>query len=980
MSRILITALGLLWSATAAAQPAIVQQSDDLFILKDYTTNGWHYDITPVDSRGVPLPGVYQPKDAGHRSMFSFGPARPRGTPLSLRVAHVGGSESWIVRIQPYDPVLPSYDIFHFFHEEGTQAVWAIGSPKRAPSTVVILRSASRYFEDENDTIDVGVMATLDGSGLNAGVQRSLYVDRKQNVIVGWRPAPLIAKYTPSSDPTRNGTLAALLPSSMKWQSPDTAILMPMWNVTEEDHVDGSSTLFVSEYGDQREQHHRVLRSDDPDRKTWGTWREFSGSYAHIHGYHVNPVLPNVHHLFRGDPSVEQFSNDSGYFISTDSGRTWSGDLLADFATAENSWQTQWYNGPCFVTWWPSGRALITSDTAATGHAWWWGSGPYDWRGRSFERIAELNSLDPESHWPDTPWMAVAVAGAYETYAATSGSGQDATNNDAKTLLWRYDANVPRATLVAEMGRDDYPGVPPSGQLKWLSSSRHNQLPADAKYFFTSHNRRFPRDVGVCAQPANGTATYVNGQCRTVCATGYFLDDQGRCVHHPASGGWISTDVNHDGQPDFVHVWDESGRLGMAVYALDSTGWHSPWGSTGLGAGSRAIGWMAADVNGDGSGDIVQGWPNGSLLGLTAFTSNGFRMTPTWGTAASGGGAGGSFLTGDVDGDGREDIIQWWDNAGSLAMALFKSDGAGYRLAWSGTTPYPIGTVVKGDVDGDGRMDVMHVWGNDGATGMTVYRFNGTAMYVSWSTTFWNAGPGAWAWLPVDMDGDGRTDFVQVWETERGTTGMTAYHSNGVGFDQSWGGVWDNAWPGGIGWRVADINGDGKSDLVQLWDNAGYLGVTIYQSTGAGYVQNWSNTNMGGGSSAVAWSTGDVNGDKRADLVQVWDNGGTVSFINWLSDGRGLCTSLATTSNCGTCGTRCNAPNTVGAACTNGGCTYAGCAPGWLNCNGNWSDGCERAGTSCTCLPSGQRTTSASLCCSNAVVYRILPPYGLFCR
>jgi hypothetical protein len=44
--------------------------------------------------------------------------------------------------------------------------------------------------------------------------------------------------------------------------------------------------------------------------------------------------------------------------------------------------------------------------------------------------------------------------------------------------------------------------------------------------------------------------------------------------------------------------------------------------------------------------------------------------------------------------------------------------------------------------------------------------------------------------------------------------------------------------------------------------------------------------------------------------------------------------------NCGACGRACALPN-AGAACRNGGCELSGCSPGYANCNGVPSDGCE---------------------------------------
>jgi len=53
------------------------------------------------------------------------------------------------------------------------------------------------------------------------------------------------------------------------------------------------------------------------------------------------------------------------------------------------------------------------------------------------------------------------------------------------------------------------------------------------------------------------------------------------------------------------------------------------------------------------------------------------------------------------------------------------------------------------------------------------------------------------------------------------------------------------------------------------------------------------------------------------------------------------CANLSTdANNCGACGHSCNAPNTV-SACVNGTCQVVSCNPGFANCDGNASNGCE---------------------------------------
>ena len=54
-------------------------------------------------------------------------------------------------------------------------------------------------------------------------------------------------------------------------------------------------------------------------------------------------------------------------------------------------------------------------------------------------------------------------------------------------------------------------------------------------------------------------------------------------------------------------------------------------------------------------------------------------------------------------------------------------------------------------------------------------------------------------------------------------------------------------------------------------------------------------------------------------------------------------------SHCGACGTVCSdAANMTGTSCRAGGCAQGACLPGFLDCNGTLSDGCEFKGAACT--------------------------------
>src|SRR2546422_47716 len=74
-------------------------------------------------------------------------------------------------------------------------------------------------------------------------------------------------------------------------------------------------------------------------------------------------------------------------------------------------------------------------------------------------------------------------------------------------------------------------------------------------------------------------------------------------------------------------------RLGIVIYSANASGGlQRTFGSPSLGQGPGALAWLTGDVNGDGRTDILQPWKNGDRLGLIVYTSNGTGYTSTFGS------------------------------------------------------------------------------------------------------------------------------------------------------------------------------------------------------------------------------------------------------------------------------------------------------------------------------------------------------------
>ena len=217
----------------------------------------------------------------------------------------------------------------------------------------------------------------------------------------------------------------------------------------------------------------------------------------------------------------------------------------------------------------------------------------------------------------------------------------------------------------------------------------------------------------------------------------------------------------------------------------------------------------------------------------------------------------GQIELGDFTGDGRTDIAflccsdfaSLWlsNNAGAVDVRTFRP-APGYSTQ--------IGSWETGDLNGDGRGDLIHLCCDDYAQ---VWLSNGDGTFNVSAFRPW---PGyamqAGAWRVGDSAETARqTCFIsQGWGTSisgRRTAragSMCALSNPGLGYRTSNG-----------SWHTGDFNGDGKEDIIHI-TNADYIHTWRSNGDGSfavGSFQPW----PGYGNSAGSWRTGDSMGTER---------------------------------------------------------------------------------------------------------------------
>ena len=267
---------------------------------------------------------------------------------------------------------------------------------------------------------------------------------------------------------------------------------------------------------------------------------------------------------------------------------------------------------------------------------------------------------------------------------------------------------------------------------------------------------------------------------------------------------------------------------------------------------------VIGDVNGDGRPDVVVG---GNYCGAQVLhqTASGTLVPAEFLPQA----ASGKLRLADLDGDGRIDLVGAGGN--SSIVNVWRQDATG-TLVLSATPAIGIAfgrDIEIGDVNGDGRPDlIVATTGNVGQhVAVLLQAANGSFGPPNFLDTgsVW----GATGLAVGDLNGDGRLDIVA-------TTGGNSPTYIAV-FYQGAGGVLGPAtqiasYDIPMAVRVADFNNDGRADIVVSHQGWGAVGIYLQQAGGLLAVEERFAAPYGT-YNPHSMAVGDINRDGLADIV-----------------------------------------------------------------------------------------------------------------
>jgi uncharacterized delta-60 repeat protein len=324
----------------------------------------------------------------------------------------------------------------------------------------------------------------------------------------------------------------------------------------------------------------------------------------------------------------------------------------------------------------------------------------------------------------------------------------------------------------------------------------------------------------------------------------------------------IAMDVNGDGKLDLISANYNAATLTVST---NSGNGNFVFSSRASGAGHPAS-ITAADVNGDGSQDLI--CPNYAGVGssVLVFTNNGSGGFVRAGIYAVGLDPH-SVAAADVNGDGTVDVIS--ANSGDNTLSVLTNDGGGFVLAGTyavGIQPY---VVIAVDVNGDGYVDLVSA--NMGTNTLSILTNNGSGGFALASSPVVGNEPRSVT--ATDVNGDGKVDLISADTGGLSGNTLTVLTNNGSGIFGPNATLTVGAAPYWV--TAADVNGDGKVDLI----SANFSDFTLTVLTNNGNGSFGSNATYAVSAHPYSVIAADVNGDGQADLISANFTGSTLSVL-----------------------------------------------------------------------------------------------------
>lgn len=306
----------------------------------------------------------------------------------------------------------------------------------------------------------------------------------------------------------------------------------------------------------------------------------------------------------------------------------------------------------------------------------------------------------------------------------------------------------------------------------------------------------------------------------------------------------------------------------------------TPVGNYGSGMYPFAI--TICDLNDDGKPDLLTANSQGNSMSVLKNTSTSSSVSFAQKIDFATGADAKRIVTGDLDGDGKPDIVVCNFNAGNAStISIFRNTSSGGNISFAAKQDYSTGNGSIGlkiaDMNGDGKPDIIITSGNSGF--FSIFQ-NTTASIgnISFATKkdyTLLAHPDEL--IIADLNNDGKPDLVTSNFSDANISVYRNISSGGVLSLDARINFSIGMFPSYI--NIGDFNNDGKLDIVIKNSTT----LSILKNTGTNgsiSLANAQNYNL----ETTNISVSDLNGDGKADLCTGRTITGMISVLENLSD------------------------------------------------------------------------------------------------
>lgn len=329
-------------------------------------------------------------------------------------------------------------------------------------------------------------------------------------------------------------------------------------------------------------------------------------------------------------------------------------------------------------------------------------------------------------------------------------------------------------------------------------------------------------------------------------------------------------DLNNDGAPDAVVVNNTSGTVSVLLNKHDGTGSFNQPATYAVGTSPS---WAAiGDVNGDGKPDIiVSNVTSGTISVLlnkgdgTLQAASSYNVLPAGVTGTPSPTA---VAIGDVNNDGKPDVVV--ANSGTNNVSVLINNGQG---AFTASAAYTVGnapdSISLAKFTSGANVDIMTA--NKSGRNVSVLLGNGDGTFQAAKNT--PAGYVPYSAIPRDIDGDGRMDVV-VCDNMGQASGINVLKGNGDGTFQK--AVYYVGGKSPIAVAVGDFNGDGRPDVATA--NTGTQDVSLFLNAGSATFA--APATLAPGVTHLGVAVADCDGDGNQDIILANTPSGVTVLLN----------------------------------------------------------------------------------------------------